>query len=362
MILHRQGHGRQAEGEDRLPRNHILVGDAYHHLSSLPEGSIDCVVTSPPYFSLRNYGMAGQLGLEASVSDWVGNLLTVMDEVARVLKPAGTVWLNLGDSYSRRDTHGAPPKGLVLAPERLLVALTDRGWLVRNKIIWAKPNPMPMSAADRLTCAWEPIYLLTRSRHYYFDLDAIRCPHRSVRPASRPKPRRSRPPAWAGPLAGTQDGLDRLHDQGLPGHPLGKNPGDVWTGSTAAGRGGHHATFPEALVRRPILAGVPERVCVRCGLAWRRARVARSLGAMAVLGMLQPDCACGADHRAGVVLDPFIGSGTVAVVAEQLGRDWLGIELNPRFAAQAEERVRLTRLRLPPTTVPKSPTSEGRAA
>lgn len=323
-----------------LPRNVVLVGDAAAQLRRLPSASIDCVITSPPYFALRNYGMPGQLGLEVSVSQWVDNLLDVMDEIARVLKPTGTVWLNLGDSYSRREAHGAPPKGLVLAPERLLLKLADHGWIVRNKVVWAKSNPMPMSASDRLTCSWEPLYLLSRSPHYYFDLDAIREPHRTVRPASSTRrPRRTRPAAWAGPLAGTQGGLDVLHARGLAGHPLGKNPGDVWTLATASGRAGHHACFPEALVRRPILAGCPERVCPACGLAWQRQQVGRAIGRLAVLGALGPTCACGAGYRAGVVLDPFMGSGTVGVVAEALGRDWLGIELNPDFAAHAEQRI-----------------------
>ncbi|HVE45141.1 MAG TPA: site-specific DNA-methyltransferase [Acidimicrobiales bacterium] len=326
-----------------LPRNRILVGDARQRLASLPGGSVDCVVTSPPYFALRNYAMAGQLGLEATVTEWVDDLLAVMDELARLLKPAGTLWLNLGDSYSRREHQGAPPKGLLLAPERLLLALANRGWVVRNKIVWAKTNPLPMSAADRLTCAWEPLYLLTRSRHYHFDLDAIRQPHRSSRPPSRSKPPRSGPPAWAGPLAGNQSGLDRLHAQGAAGHPLGKNPGDVWTLPTAASRTGHHASFPEGLIHRPILAGTPERVCATCGLAWRRQRVTRSLGRLAVIGGLRPDCACGSDYRPGLVLDPFIGSGTVAVVAERLGRDWLGIELNPAFADMAMRRLQVAR-------------------
>ncbi len=323
----------------QLPRNVVLVGYAGEQLARLPAASVDCVITSPPYFSLRNYGHAQQIGLERSVHEWVSRLVAVMDEVARVLKAEGVVWLNVGDSYARRDDHGAPPKGLVLAPERLLLALSRRGWRVRNKVVWAKPNPMPASAADRLTCSHEPVFLLARSRHYFFDLDAIRVPHRSRRPPGRLRPRQGQPPPWAGPLAGNQSGLDRLHQQGGVGHPLGKNPGDVWTVATSSSRTAHHATFPETLIERPALATVPERVCASCGRAWRRERLERQLGQVAVLGALRPVCVCGTAWRPGLVLDPFIGSGTTAVVAERLGRDWLGIELSPVFAALAERRI-----------------------
>lgn len=328
---------------NRLPRNTILVGDALNELRKLPTASVDCVVTSPPYFALRNYQTPGQLGLEASVHDWVANLLPLLDEVARVLKPAGSLWLDVGDSYSRHERHGAAPKSFVLGPERLLLALSTRGWIVRNKVVWAKPNPMPASVADRLTASWEPLYFLVRSRRYFFDLDAIRVPH-----GSRPTPSRGdsvphRPASWAGPLAGTQSGLVRLKHRGIAGHPLGKNPGDVWTIATSKFRGGHHATFPEALVEQPVLATCPERTCAACGLAWRRNRVARTVGHLAAMGELRPACECGAGWQPGVVLDPFMGSGTAAVVAERLGRDWLGIELSPDFVAVAEQRIHAAR-------------------
>lgn len=324
-----------------MRRNTVLVGDALERLRDLPAASIDVVVTSPPYFQLRNYQVQGQLGLESSVHDWVSNLAAVFDEVARVLNPTGSVWLNLGDSYARKPEHGAPPKGLVLAPERLLLALTERGWLVRNKVLWSKPNPMPASVGDRLTCTWEPLYFLVRGPRYFFDLDAIRVPHRSQRTPQHASvaPERTRPPAWSGPLAGSQDGLGRLKAQGLSGHPLGKNPGDVWNIATAGYRGAHFATFPEALVERPLLASCPARVCARCGQAWRREPVKRQLGHLALLGQLVPTCRCGAHARPGLVLDPFMGAGTVAVVAERLQRDWLGIELNPDFAALTYQRL-----------------------
>ncbi len=318
-----------------MRRNVVLVGDALERLRQLPSGSVDVVVTSPPYVMLRNYGVEGQFGLEPSVQEWVAKLAAVFDEVARVLKPEGSLWLNLGDSYARKDEHGAPPKSLVLAPERLLLRLVEDGWVLRNKVVWAKPNPLPASVQDRLTCSWEPLYFLVRSRFYFFDLDAIRVPHRSKRSGlSQQPPRvRSRPPAWSGPLAGTQAGLDQLRARGLSGHPLGKNPSEVWTIATAGYRAAHFATFPPALVERPLLATCPQRVCQACGTAWRRQRVSQPLGHLAVVGAVVPNCRCRAESVPGLVLDPFMGAGTVAVVAERLGRDWLGIELNPEFAA-----------------------------
>ncbi len=326
-----------------LPLGRVLVGDAGSRLRHLPPASVDCVVTSPPYFALRNYGRRGQLGLEPNVEAWVGRLVVVADELARVLKPQGSLWLNLGDSYSRGQRYGAPVKSLVLAPERLLLALSGRGWLVRNKVVWAKPNPMPASVTDRLSCAWEPLYLLSRSRSYYFDLDVIRVPHRSRPKAPTGRRAVAAPtrgaPSWAGPLAGDQSGLAGLKAAGLAGHPLGKNPSDVWTLPTSNFRGPHHATFPEALVERPLLATCPERVCTRCGRGWQRARVVRQLGHLAVLGSLVADCDCRTSWQPGVVLDPFLGSGTTAVVAERLGRSWVGIELNPSFAAFARQRI-----------------------
>jgi DNA modification methylase len=334
----------------KLPEAQVLVGDAATRLRELPAASIDTVVTSPPYFLLRNYGVDGQIGADTSVDQWVEDLTAVLNEVRRVLKPTGSVWLNLGDTYSRRDRHGAPPKSLVLAPERLMVALTDAGWSVRNKVVWSKPNPMPASVRDRLANTWEPMLLLTKRRHYYFDLDGIRVPARSKlnRPSvigaeTKYGSGRERPP-WSGPLAGNNSGLSAMKARGQSSHPLGKNPGDVWSIPTASYRGAHFATFPEALVHRPLLATCPERVCRTCGVPWNRAPFVRSVGSLAVLGQLRKSCPC-SDGRwqPGVVLDPFIGAGTVGVVAEKLHRRWVGIELNPSFARLAEERVALAR-------------------
>lgn len=145
------------------PRNRILIGDAVECVKTLPTDSIDTVITSPPYWALRNYQVEGQLGLESDVHVWVERLSELLDDIARVLKPEGSVWLNLGDTYSRHQSHGALPKSLVLAPERLLLRLAAQGWIVRSKVVWAKQNPMPTSVRDRLATTWEPIYLLVRS-------------------------------------------------------------------------------------------------------------------------------------------------------------------------------------------------------
>jgi site-specific DNA-methyltransferase (adenine-specific) len=320
--------------------NRILVGDAAATLGKLPDHLVDCVVTSPPYFQLRNYQHAGQLGLEEHVQLWVNELRGVLREVARVLMPTGTVWLNVGDSYSTGE-QGAPAKSLLLGPERLALGLIEDGWIVRNKIIWAKRNPMPSPARDRLASTWEAVYLLVRQRDYYFDLDSVRVPHKTTKKPSTSKRGWSVPPSWR-VTASSNSGLDALNGEGRIGHPLGKNPGDVWRLATASYRGPHHAVFPVALVERPILAGSPERRCAGCRSPWRRATI-RRLGHLAVRGEPQPSCTCGARSEPGLVLDPFMGSGTTAIVAEAYERNWLGVELNPAFARLAEERIAAAR-------------------
>jgi site-specific DNA-methyltransferase (adenine-specific) len=322
--------------------NRILVGDARERLSKLPNAFFDCVVTSPPYFRLRDYQHDGQVGLEEHVQPWVNELRAILAEAGRVLLPTGSVWLDLGDTYSN-GREGAPTKSLLLGPERLALALIEDGWIVRNKIIWAKPNPMPSPVKDRLACTWEVVYLLVRQRDYFFDLDAIRVPHTSKKAAAKSSRAWSVPPAWRVSTS-SNSGLDALAKSGRVGHPLGKNPGDVWRLSTSSYRGAHHAVFPVALAEPPIQAGCPERRCRRCRLPWRR-QTFRELGHLAVRGELQATCACRTGWEPGVVLDPFIGSGTTAIAAEQHGRSWLGIELNPAFARLASQRISAARER-----------------
>lgn len=170
------------------PRNTILAGDAAAQLRALPSAWVDCVVTSPPFFQLRDYGVPGQIGLESKVHDWVGSLRGVFAQLARVLKPGGAVWVDLADSYSHTARHG-PIKSLLLTPERLMLALVLDGWIIRNKIIWQKRSPMPSGVTDRLESTYDILYMLVRSRRYFFDLDAIREPHQSV---TRPSPAEAR--------------------------------------------------------------------------------------------------------------------------------------------------------------------------
>jgi site-specific DNA-methyltransferase (adenine-specific) len=360
----------------------LLIGDARDHLRRLASNSIDCAVTSPPYFRLRNYQHEAQLGLEAHVDMWVEELRLLLREVRRVLKPSGSLWLNVGDSYSRGESYGAPTKSLLLAPERLALALVADGWVLRSKVVWAKTNPVPSSVQDRLSCTHEVIYFLTKSPKYFFDLDAIRQQPKSAPPglpadelararytdarvlmntaterrsnkgrrigSSEQSNQRSNEPSgtnelkavedWRGPLANTNDGLKSYKPHGLGAHPLGKNPGDVWSMATSSYRSEHHATYPPQLVERPLKATCPEKICARCLEPWTRTRT-RSLGHLAVVGELEARCRCSASTKPGVVLDPFLGSGTTAVVAEALGRDWVGIEVSPVFAGIATERI-----------------------
>jgi site-specific DNA-methyltransferase (adenine-specific) len=325
-----------------LPRNRVIVGDAGEQLRRLPGDSVDMVLTSPPYFRLRDYQVDGQLGLEGHVDQWVSELRTVAEEMRRVLTPTGTLWLNLGDTYATHVRQGAERKSLLLGPERLALALTADGWCLRNKIIWQKANPVPSSVRDRLTCSWEVVYVLARSPRYHFDLDAIRMPHRTKRaPKQRPVSRGNRE-AWRGPNGDDASGLRVLHAEGRVGHPLGKNPGDVWRLASSNYRGAHHATFPVRLAEQAIRAGCPERRCIACRAPWRR-RVLRAVGGAAVRAALSASCGCAANSEPGLVLDPFFGAGTTAVAAEGLGRDWLGIELSPGFAAEAERRIQQAR-------------------
>jgi site-specific DNA-methyltransferase (adenine-specific) len=321
------------------PRNIVLEGDAAATLRTLAEGSVDCVITSPPYFLARDYHAGDlELGREASIEGWVNHLRGVVAEIARVLVPTGSLWLNLGDGYSTHARLGAPRKSLLLGPERLIRALQTDGWIVRNKVVWAKSTPMPSPVSDRLTNTWEPVFHLVRQPSYWYDLDSIRVP--LVSGPRRPSGLGARR-APLGQLASPRFGLARLAAEGRSGHPLGKNPGDLWTLPPGRRVEGHQATFPEALARRPILATAPPVVCTACVQPWRRSkRQVRFLEGKPQGRPFVP-CGCNAPTRKGLVLDPFAGSGTTLRVARELHRDALGIELSPVFARLARERAGL---------------------
>ena len=276
----------------------IYQGNVFDKLQEIDIESVQCVVTSPPYWGLRNYQMDDQIGLEDTPEAFIDNMVKVFSEIKRVLKNDGTVWLNLGDSYNSQK-----PKNLVGIPWRVALALQADGWYLRQDIIWHKPNPMPESVQDRCTKSHEYIFLLSKSANYFYDADAIR------------------EPIVSGPsdIKKMNEKLDRYNAKHLNGsYPLhsankntnigrkravgsieGRNKRSVWTITTKPYKEAHFAVFPPKL---------PE-LCIKAG-----------------------------SSEGDMVLDPFFGSGTTGWVAQRLGRKWIGIELNPEYIKIAEKR------------------------
>lgn len=310
-----------------LETNTILHGDALMKIKELPDESIDCVITSPPYWGLRDYGHDGQLGQEPELTDYVKNLCNVFDEVQRVLKPSGTVWVNIGDTYSTvsggmrdranspRPKYGKyqaaakamalkqpktkyPPKTLLQIPARFAIEMTDRGWILRNEIIWHKPNVMPQSIKDRFTVDYEKIFFFTKRPKYYFaqQFEPSKDPVDDARRISKAKTYRRREQGGNS----TFNSPDRPESELLKMLARGRNMRTVWKIATKPFRDAHFATFPKDLVVPMISAGCP---------------------------------------AGGVVLDPFFGSGTTGLVAKELGRYYIGIEINQEFIAIAEKRL-----------------------
>jgi len=285
----------------------------------LENESVQCVVTSPPYWGLRDYGVSGQIGLERTPDEYVAKLVAVFREVRRALRKDGVVFLNLGDCYATGGGsggvghsaqvgstrarvqgagllgHGLKPKDLVGIPWRVAFALQADGWWLRSDIVWAKPNPMPESIRDRPTRAHEFVFLFTKSARYYWDQDAIREPAAA---ASRAR--------YAYAFPGAPDGLaqpnggERLRPEGMREFTGTANARTVWTIATEPYPGAHFATFPTELARRCVLAG---------------------------------------SRKGDLVLDPFSGAGTVALVSDRLDRSAVGLELNPEYVAMSRRRV-----------------------
>ena len=275
--------------------NTIMHGDALSVLRGLPSESIHCVITSPPYYMQRDYSAPHQIGNEESPSEYVDKIRAALSECRRVLKDDGTLWLNLGDKYQEGTLLGMP--------WRVALALQEDGWLLRSDIIWRKPNAMPSSVKNRPTTDHEYVFLFAKSRQYYYDVDAIREPHVTFSADSRMKGGRNHFGKRNGtPESGKNEGNPNLHngrwDQAF--HPKGRNRRTVWDIPLSKFRGVHFAVFPERLVELCVMAGCPEN---------------------------------------GIVLDPFIGSGTTAVVAQRLGRKYVGIDSNPEYCEMAQSRL-----------------------
>jgi len=296
-------------------KSEVILGDSLEVLKTIPDNSVNCCVTSPPYFGLRDYGMEGQAGLEETPELYISKMTELFNEIWRVLKDDGTVWLNIGDSYAgsgkggqsekvisieRKESrgeyknkgalYGLKPKDLIGIPWMLAFSLRDAGWYLRQDIIWSKPNPMPESVTDRCTKAHEYIFLLSKSAKYYYDNEAIK------------------------PICKTFDNGIRDRDNSKLNNTPGRtrmaglvtndyeraNKRSVWTVTTKPYKEAHFATFPEELIVDCIKAGCPE---------------------------------------GGTVLDPFFGAGTTGLVAKKLGRNYIGIELNPKYVEIAERRI-----------------------
>jgi site-specific DNA-methyltransferase (adenine-specific) len=309
----------------------VLIGDCHNTLATLPAGSVHTCVTSPPYYGMRDYGVSGQLGHEARMDclAWAGActacgdcyvcaLVDRMRGVRRVLRDDGTLWINLGDSYRVGDT-GVRAKNLVGMPWHVALALQADGWNLRQDIIWHKPNPLPESVRDRCTKAHEHIFLLSKSKAYYFDADAIAEPA-TGRVCGNKRHKQAQQAATA-VAHGDHTTRTKLGLSAIPARTV-RNRRDVWTQSLVGFGGGHFAVFPPGLIEPCILAGCPSRCCSRCGSPLR-----------------SPSCTCNAEPCPGVVLDPFAGSGTTAGVAVQHGRSAILVELNPDYARMIPDRV-----------------------
>lgn len=411
--------------------NDVHQGDALEVLRKIPPSSVHCAVTSPPYYGLRDYDVDGQIGLEESLKEYISSIVEVADEVRRVLRPDGSFWLNIGDSFASKsgwgDQSGAvgghdagvdndessfPRKSKMLIPHRVAIALQERGWIVRQDNVWAKTDPTPNPVDDRHSTTKEYVFHLVPEPQYWFDLDAIREPHKQSSLERRERDGGTRGGEEQTGLP-TQTGI---HSNRL--HPNGKNPGDIWEFSTCNFPEAHFAVFPRELPEQPIKATCPPKVCAVCGTpydreveevpAWERDRsdierpelrraldifddsglteahleAARAKGfsdaaggreqsgagrntdrtdefaarakdvlggyfrEMTMTGRRTGDweqrCSCavaGGYTRPGVVLDPFAGAGTTLRVAKDLGRRFVGIDLNSEYVAMAQKRV-----------------------
>ena len=308
-----------------MQADRIYCGDALTVLKTLPDNSVNCCVTSPPYYALRDYGVDGQIGREETPALYVERLTSIFREVRRVLTPDGTLWLNIADTYAGKGNQGesldpkypngrtgqavalngkvegCKAKDMIGIPWLLAFALRADGWYLRSDIIWMKANPMPESCKDRPSRCYEHVFLLTKSRSYYYDAAAI------AEPVAESTPMRMRRKFGKNKYSAGIPGQahQHLNDYRPNGYaeediPLLRNKRDVWQINSVPYKGAHFAAYPPKLVETCLLAGCPQD---------------------------------------GIVLDPFLGSGTTAAVAKQMGRHYIGIELNPDYCELAKQRI-----------------------
>jgi DNA modification methylase len=296
--------------------NRIVQGDALTELKKLPNESINCCMTSPPYWALRDYGVEGQLGLEPTFQEYINKLCDIFDEVKRVLRKDGTCWVNMGDTYSAtrwtnnedsgqpmnnfKDGHrginpekitGLEDKNLTLVPFHFAIEMQNRGWILRNVIIWHKPNCMPCSVKDRFTVDFEYLFFFVKSKTYWFETQ-----YENVKKETLERNKYGEDGEGKGIYA-----VGRLREAGSFMSEQGRNKRTTWTITTKPFKEAHFATYPEALCETPIKAGCPIR---------------------------------------GIVLDPFFGAGTTGLVALKQNKQFIGIELNPEYIKIAEARLK----------------------
>lgn len=367
----------------------VYCGDVLDELRKLPDDYVQCCVTSPPYFGLRSYLpdesklKDREVGFRQTLSEYIDTLVEVFREVRRVLRPDGTLWLNLGDSfngsggaggdyspgglkegqpkYPGRKVSGLKPKDLIGVPWRVAFALQEDGWWLRSDIVWEKGNCMPESVTDRPTRSHEYIFLLTKSRKYFYDAEAIK------EPIAESSKKRMKYPRYAEDSKGAT-GKYAVINEKYNTRNTKRNKRTVWHINTKPYKGAHFAVFPPELPKICILAGTSPKACPHCGAPWERVvakvgankaneegiaeivakgvprqkanlYVTRERGHTVTLDW-RPTCSCEDNDGSGkcIVLDPFAGSGTTLQVAEELGRNSIGIELNPEYCKLIEER------------------------
>lgn len=272
--------------------NYIYQGNCLEVLKTFKDNCINCCITSPPYYGLRDYGVDGQIGNEDTPEDYVNNLVEIFDEVKRVLREDGALWLNLGDGWANKRIGEIKQKDLIGIPWMVAFALRESGWYLRQDIIWSKGNPMPESVKDRCTKSHGYIFLLSKNRKYYYNYQAIKEPA-VTKPTLRDKNKE-------GYQADYAKGDRFSKGERIYGADGMRNKRDVWNVNTKPCKEAHFATYPDTLIEPCVLAGCPE---------------------------------------GGIVLDPFMGAGTTGMVARKYGRDYIGIELNAEYIDMANKRI-----------------------